>query len=93
MHLAGEIIIWILNVYIVLLLIRIVVDWIPARWPTWLRPILLLIRDVTEPLLSPLRRIIPLVHMGGGMALDLSPTVLFIILAVLRGFIGRIFFR
>ncbi len=93
MHLAGEIIIWVLNVYIAVLVVRIIVDWIPVRWPAWIRPILLFIRSITEPLLSPLRRVIPLVQLGGGMALDLSPTVLVVLLAVLRGFIGRIFFR
>ncbi len=93
MHLVGEIIIWVLNLYIAIMVVRIMMDWIPVRWPPGIRPILLFIRDVTEPLLSPLRRVIPLVHLGGGMALDLSPTVLIILLAVLRGFIGRSFFR
>ncbi len=93
MHLAGEIIIWVLNIYIFLMIIRIVMDWIPARWPVWLRPALLFIRQITEPLLSPLRRVIPLVHLGGGMAFDLSPTILILVLVVVRGFIGRLFFR
>ncbi len=93
MHLAGEIIIWVLNFYIAIMVIRIIMDWIPVRWPPWIRPVLLFFREITEPLLSPLRRVIPLVHLGGGMALDLSPTVLIVLLTVLRGFIGRIFFR
>ncbi len=93
MHLAGEIIIWVLNIYIFLMIVRIVMDWIPARWPVWLRPVLLFIRQITEPLLSPLRRVIPLVHLGGGMALDLSPTILILVLVVVRSFIGRLFFR
>ncbi len=93
MHLAGEIIIWLLNLYIVVMVVRVLMDWIPARWPPWIRPILIFIRQITEPLLSPLRRVIPLVRLGGGMALDLSPTILIILLAVLRGLVGRIFFR
>ncbi len=93
MHLAGEIIIWVLNFYIAIMIVRIIVDWIPARWPVWLRPVLLFIRQITEPLLSPLRRVIPLVHLGGGMALDLSPTVLIVVLVVVRGLVRRLFFH
>jgi YggT family protein len=39
---------------------------------------------LTDPVLGPLRRLLPPVRMGG-MALDLSPIVAFFGLSVLRG--------
>jgi len=39
--------------------------------------------SITEPILAPLRKVIPLVNMGGGY-LDLSPLVALIVLSILR---------
>lgn len=71
-----------------LLLVKVLVSWAfvfgfrppvagPVRW------LLDLLDDVTEPLLRPLRRLIPPVR-AGGVGLDLSVLIAFVILAVLR---------
>lgn len=71
-----------LRIYWFVLLARILLSWFPA--PTGpLRTVSDLIWDVTEPVLRPLRNLVPPVH-AGAVALDLSPIILFVILAVLQ---------
>lgn len=77
-----------ITVYTILLLIKVLVSWAflfgfrppitgPVRW------FLDLLDDVTEPLLRPLRALIPPIR-AGGVGLDLSVIVAFVILWVLR---------
>ena len=47
---------------------------------------------LTEPLLAPLRRVIPPVRMGMGY-LDLSPLLLLFLLNLLRNLVAQYFFR
>jgi YggT family protein len=77
-----------LNVYTFLLFVRVIVSWAflfglrpPYSGP--LRTILDLLDDVTEPILRPLRALIPPIR-AGGVGLDLSIIIAFVILAVLR---------
>jgi YggT family protein len=78
----------VITVYTIILLVKVLVSWAlmfgfrppisgPFRW------IIDLLDDVTEPVLRPLRALIPPVR-AGGMGLDLSVIVAFVILAVLR---------
>lgn len=46
-----------------------------------------LVFGLTEPVLGPLRRVIPPIG-GGGMALDLSPLIVFLALSLLMNAIG-----
>ncbi len=78
----------VLTVFWVVLLIRVIVSWAylfgfrpPLTGP--LRKVLDLLEDVTEPVLKPLRAVIPPVR-AGGMGLDLSILVAFVILIVLQ---------
>ncbi|HLA93226.1 MAG TPA: YggT family protein [Actinomycetota bacterium] len=78
----------VLTVYTILLFARVVVSWAymfgfrpPMSGPT--RKILDLLEDVTDPVLRPLRSLIPPVR-AGGVGIDLSIIVAFVILAVLR---------
>ena len=78
----------VLNIYTWVLLARVIVSWAylfgfrpPYTGPV--RTILDLLEDVTEPVLKPLRAMIPPVR-AGGMGLDLSMIVAFVILFVLR---------
>lgn len=70
-----EIICWALKVYYLILLVRIILSWVPSL-PAPLEPLARFLRAVTDPILLPLRRMIPPVRVGAG-ALDLSPMVLF----------------
>ena len=89
MKVVGDILSWILLLYLILVIARIIIGWIPVKWPRALRPIVVFIYDITEPLLSPLRRVIPVVPMGEGLGLDLSPAVLIFILIFLRWLVDK----
>jgi len=70
-----------ITIYIVILLLRAVFSWFPppsGGMATFYR----ILMDLTEPVLAPLRRMIP----PAGM-FDLSFTVLFIVLIILRGIV------
>ncbi len=73
---------WVLEAYVIVLLLRAVLSWFPTRSDSPLRPVETGLYRVTEPVLAPLRRAIPPVRMGGGY-LDLSILVLIIVLEVL----------
>lgn len=75
-----------IQLYILVVFARILLEWVrvPSEHPVGrLRSVLAI---VVDPLLIPLRRIIPPVRLGGA-ALDLSPLVLLIGLNILLGFI------
>jgi YggT family protein len=67
------------TVYLVVVLARALLSWFPIRPGTPVATISLLLRDLTEPVLAPLRRVIPPVGM-----LDMSAFVLIIGLGILR---------
>jgi YggT family protein len=78
----------VLTAYTIILFIRVLVSWAflfgfrpPYSGP--LRTVLDLLDDVTEPVLRPLRALIP-PSRAGGVGLDLSIIIAFVILAVLR---------
>jgi YggT family protein len=77
-----------LSVYWIILLTRIILSWaMSLGWrPPYsgpLRTILDLIDAVTDPVLRPLRALMPPIR-AGGVGLDLSPLIAFVILFVLR---------
>jgi YggT family protein len=72
-------------VYIILILIRVLISWIPRMpYSPALRAVLDFISETTDPYLNLFRRIIPPIG-GGGFGLDLSPMIGIIVLFVLRG--------
>ena len=69
--------------YWVVLLIRILSTWFPAPPPgSPVRRVLDVTYALTEPVLRPLRKVLPPVRMGM-VGLDLSPIIAFVILIVL----------
>ncbi len=74
-------------VYIILILIRVLLSWIPRMpYNPTLRAVLDFIAETTDPYLNLFRRIIPPIG-GGGFGLDLSPMIGIIVLIVLRGIV------
>ncbi len=63
------------------LLGRVVVSWISPRYDN---PISQFLYDITEPILRPIRSLLPRTGM-----LDLSPFIAFIILGAIAGALGR----
>lgn len=72
----------VVSVYFVILLIRIVLSWVPAV-PDPIQPLARGVRAATDPLLVPLRGVIPPVQIGAA-ALDLSPLIIFFAIAILQ---------
>jgi YggT family protein len=71
-----------LTVYLVVLAARAVFSWFPVRPGSALASINSILADLTEPVLTPLRRVIP----PAGM-LDLSFMVAFFLLLILRSIV------
>jgi YggT family protein len=71
-----------LSIYALVLFARIIVSWVTMfrPIPASLAPLVRVLYDLTEPVMSFFRRFIPPV--GG---LDLSPIVIFIVIRLLRG--------
>lgn len=88
MRLLGEVLWWALFVYMWLIVCRVIIRWLPVRWPRGLRSLVVLIYDLTEPVLSSLRRVIPAIPLRGGAALDTSPFVAICIIALLHWMIS-----
>jgi YggT family protein len=70
-----------LNLLWWVLLLHVIFSWIP-RPPEPIEPVVLGVRSIVEPLVAPLRRVIPPLRIGG-IALDLSIIVLFIGIRIL----------
>ena len=75
----GGILCLALQIYVYVLIARIVLSWIPSL-PEPLVPIARGLRAVTDPVLTPLRGKIPPLQLGG-MALDLSPIIVFALIS------------
>lgn len=72
----------IIEIYTFVLLIRILMSWIPNLDPY--NPIVQMLRQVTDPVLEPARRLIPPIGM-----IDISPIVVFIALSIIRDLLVR----
>ena len=78
-----------LNLYLLVLLVRVVIDWVQLFARDW-RPtgIVLMVANLvyglTDPPLRRLRRVIPALRLGG-TGIDLSFLVLFVAIFVLQG--------
>lgn len=77
-----EVICWLLQLYLLVLLAHVVFSWVP-RPPEPLQPVVRGVRAITEPLLAPLRRVVPPVRLGGA-ALDVSILIVFFALIILQ---------
>jgi YggT family protein len=85
---VARIISFLIQAYEFLIFIRVLLSWInvnPYR-PAIDHPIVDLLYRITDPVLQPLRRIIP--PLGG--TLDLSPVVALILLEILRQILFRV---
>jgi YggT family protein len=76
-----------LFLYTLIMLAYVIFSWVP-RPPEPLVPIRLGSAALVDPVLRPLRGVIPPLRLGG-IALDLSIIVLFIAARILQGVLGR----
>ena len=71
----GNVLVQVLNLVMLVFIARAIVSWFPIGFDSPFRPIVDFLYKITEPVLAPIRRVLP--SMGG---LDLS--VLIVILAI-----------
>ena len=74
---------WALFVYWLILFAKILLSWIPPSSSGSFRKVQGVLDDLTEPVLRPVRGLLPPMRMGM-MALDLSPILVFVVIVILR---------
>jgi len=76
-----RIIIDLLQLYLLCLFIRIILSWFPmSPWGSGAK-VARVFERITDPVLVPLRRLIPPLRIGGG-AIDLSPLIVLVVLEI-----------
>jgi YggT family protein len=76
---VNEVLCALVTAYWVVLIVRAIMSWFPIRPGTGASSVYRILLDLTEPVLAPLRRVIP----PAGM-FDLSFLVLFVIVLIVR---------
>lgn len=87
--LVGFVLYWLLTLFILVMIGRMIVDWaitLEARGD-WVWKVRRVTHSVTEPVLSPVRKILPPLRFGG-FGLDLAFTVVFIAALILRSVVS-----
>lgn len=82
-----------LNICILVILGRIILSWFQGSFYSYpsLYNVYRFCHTLTEPLLAPLRRIIPPLRMGPGF-MDLSPLILLLLLSLVQKLVQSAFF-
>lgn len=82
----GSLICIVLRLWLLAVFVRIVLSWFPATEGGGLARLSDALGAVTDPVLAPVRALLPPVRMGG-MGLDLSPMVVLLVGSLLLGLI------
>lgn len=72
----------VLQAYVLILFARVILSWFPISPGSAMAGVHDFLRRLTDPILDPLRRVIPPLG-GGGMAIDLSPIIVFLVIQLL----------
>ncbi|MFD2469290.1 YggT family protein [Amycolatopsis silviterrae] len=85
MSLIGTLVGYVLTVFILVLVVRMVLDWtrLVATGPAWLGQARRISHRATEPVIAPVRRVLRPVR-AGGVAIDLAFTAVFVAALVVR---------
>jgi YggT family protein len=75
-----------IQAYIIILFARIILSWFPVSPGGGMSTVYGFLYTLTEPVLGPIRRLIPPIGMGG-MGLDLSPMIVTFGLLFIQGFV------
>ena len=78
----GSLLCWLGQAYVLVIFVRIVMSWFPIEPGTAIDSVHRALRSVTDPVLEPVRRVIPPIGM-----LDISPLIVLIGIQVLLGLI------
>ncbi len=77
-----RIVIDLVQLYILILFVRIIASWFPINPFSRVARALRVVAAITDPILVPVRRLLPPLRIGAG-ALDLSPLIVFVALEIL----------
>lgn len=72
-----------LDAYLIVMFARIILSWFPVEPGSGLASVYGFLYTITEPVLGPIRRVIPPLG-AGGMGIDLSPIVVFFGITILQ---------
>ena len=72
-----------LQLYLIVMFARIILSWFPVNPGSGLATVYGFLYSITEPVLGPIRRVIPPLG-AGGMGIDLSPIVVFFGITILQ---------
>jgi YggT family protein len=73
----------ILNIFLFVLLVRVVLSYIPSQPGSALGTVQRVFEAVTEPVLRPVRKAVPPLR-AGGAAIDLSPIIVWVAILIIR---------
>ena len=71
-----------INLYLIVLFARIIFSWFPISPGSAMASVFSVLYTLTEPVLGPLRRVLPPIGFGG-MGLDLSPLIVVLVVRLL----------
>lgn len=96
MYLVGSILLFILNIFLGLLFVRLVVDWVQVFARSWTPkgPVLVVLEvvySITDPPILFIRRFVPPLRIGS-VALDTSFLIVLVVVYLLRILVAAIFF-
>jgi YggT family protein len=77
-----------IDIYLLLVIGRILLSWFPISPESPMSSVFSFLYRLTEPVLGPIRRMLPPIGMGG-MALDLSPIIVIFGLEILKNALVR----
>jgi YggT family protein len=81
---AESVIRLILTLFLLILFARVLLSYFPISPGTPMASVQRVVGAVTDPVLSPVRRLLPPVSLGGtGAVLDMSPIIVFIVVFIL----------
>jgi YggT family protein len=74
----------VLNLFLFILVVRVVLSYVPSSPGSALSRVTRFFEAITEPVLRPIRRVVPPLRVGGA-TMDLSPVIVWVIILILRG--------
>lgn len=69
---------YVVEAYVLVLIARALLSWVPARPGSALSRVVRVLDSITEPVLRPIRRVLPPIR-AGGMGIDLSIIIVVIV--------------
>ena len=75
-----------IELYVIILIARALLSWFPMHAGSPLLPVVRVLDRLTEPVLAPIRRILPPLR-AGGMAIDLSIIIAILVIQVVASYL------